>query len=166
MRHPVKKSTTDMPRRLELAHIVITDPRLPALTVPVNETPAENLFDTGNSASSSHGGGAWSGSDAGEPVIASHVDKPAVARDDNPIPKYPSVLESSRVEGSVLVEFVVDTLGKAEMSTLRILESSNDLFVRAFAATLPRWRFYPAETGGRKVKQVVQLPLKFIAPHR
>jgi len=44
-----------------------------------------------------------------------------------------------------------------------VLESSNELFVRAFAETLPKWRFYPAEAGGRKVKQMVQLPLKFVA---
>jgi hypothetical protein len=26
---------------------------------------------------------------------------------------------------------------------------------------LPQWRFIPAETGGRKVKQLVQLPFEF-----
>jgi hypothetical protein len=31
---------------------------------------------------------------------------------------------------------------------------------------LPKWRFYPAEAAGRKVKQIVQLPLKFVAPSR
>jgi hypothetical protein len=28
-------------------------------------------------------------------------------------------------------------------------------------AVLPRYRFIPAETGGRKVKQLVQLPFTF-----
>lgn len=44
--------------------------------------------------------------------------------------------------------------------------SWNELFVRALAETLPDWRFSPAEAGGRKVKQVVQLPLKFVARHQ
>jgi TonB family protein len=104
--------------------------------------------------------------DSGDPMFATQVDKPAIAREGNPVPKYPSVLESSRIEGSVLVQFVVDTLGNADMRTFTVLESSNDLFAQAFKATLPRWRFYPAEAGARKVKQVVQLPLKFIAPRR
>jgi len=29
---------------------------------------------------------------------------------------------------------------------------------------LPFWRFYPAEAGGHKVKQYVQLPIRFQAP--
>ena len=102
----------------------------------------------------------------GQPLFASQVEKPALARDGNPIPKYPSLLESSRVEGIVLVEFVVDTLGRADMGTFRVLASSNELFARSLEAALPKWRFYPAEAGGRKVKQMVQLPLSFVAPHR
>ena len=64
------------------------------------------------------------------------------------------------------MQFVVDTLGRVDMSTFRVLDSSNELFVRAFVEMLPKWRFYPAEAGGRKVKQLVQLPLKFVAQHQ
>jgi protein TonB len=97
---------------------------------------------------------------------ANEVEKPAMPRNGNPSPKYPSLLESSRVEGAVLVQFVVDTLGVADMSTFKVLDATNDLFAESTRATLSKWRFYPAEAGGRKVKQIVQLPLKFVAPHR
>ncbi len=100
----------------------------------------------------------------GEPFFVSQVEKPAVARDGNPNPKYPSILESARVEGVVLVQFVVDTLGRAGMSTFRLIDASNEVFAQALEAALPKWRFYTAETGGRKVKEIVQLPLKFVAP--
>jgi len=43
--------------------------------------------------------------------------------------------------------------------------SSNELFASSLKSTLPQWRFYPAEAGGHKVKQIVQLPLKFVAPN-
>jgi periplasmic protein TonB len=89
-----------------------------------------------------------------------------MARDDNPIPNYPSLLESSRIQGTVLVQFVVDTLGRADMQSFKVLQSSNELFVQSLRAALPKWRFYSAEAGGRKVKQIVQLPLKFVAPSR
>jgi outer membrane biosynthesis protein TonB len=164
--HPSKQSTHGLPRRQTFEHIAISDPKLPTLNVAADQPPAESLFATGNTGTSSHDADAPAGSDSGEPMFASQVDKPAVEREGNPIPKYPSLLESSRVEGIVLVRFVVDTLGNADMSTLTVLEASNELFVRAFAAMLPKWRFYPAEANGRKVKQIVELPLKFIAPDR
>ena len=100
-----------------------------------------------------------------QPYFEFQVEKPAMPREGNPNPKYPSMLESSRVEGEVLAQFVVDTSGKAEMSTFKVLQASNDLFASSLKTTLPQWRFYPAEAGGHKVKQIVQLPLKFVAPN-
>jgi periplasmic protein TonB len=99
-----------------------------------------------------------------QPYSELQVEKPALARENNPLPKYPSTLESSRMEGEVLAQFVVDTLGKADMSTFKVLQASNELFASSLESTLPQWRFYPAEAGGHKVKQIVQLPLKFVAP--
>jgi len=104
--------------------------------------------------------------DSGEPLFAAQVEKPAMPRSSNPSPKYPSLLENSRVEGTALVQFVVDTLGVVDMSTFKVLDATNDLFAESTRATLSKWRFYPAEAGGRKVKQIVQLPLRFVAPHR
>ncbi|HXY32093.1 MAG TPA: energy transducer TonB [Gemmatimonadaceae bacterium] len=99
-----------------------------------------------------------------QPLFEFQVEKPVLPKDGNPPPKYPSMLESSRVEGEVLAQFVVDTLGKADMSTFKALQSTNDLFVGSVRNVLPQWKFYPAEAGGRKVKQIVQLPLKFTVP--
>lgn len=99
-----------------------------------------------------------------QPYFEFQVEKPALAREGNPNPKYPSMLESSRVEGDVLAQFVVDTSGRAEMSTFKILQASNELFGSSLKSVLPSWRFYPAEAGGHKVKQIVQLPIKFAVP--
>ena len=107
--------------------------------------------------------GAHSAGD-GAPFVASQVDKPAVARDGNPPPRYPSMLEHSQVEGEVIAQFVVDTTGRAEMSTFEILRSSNELFAAALRDVVPRWRFLPAEAAGRRVRQIVQLPVRFVAP--
>ncbi len=54
-----------------------------------------------------------------------------MAKEDNPLPTYPSMLESAGVEGEVLAQFVIDTLGKADMSTFKVLKSSNDLFTQS-----------------------------------
>jgi protein TonB len=71
------------------------------------------------------------------------------------------MLQSAGVEGKVLAQFVVDVDGKADMSTFKVLESSHELFTQAVRQVLPRMRFFPAEIGGKKVRQVVQQPFVF-----
>jgi protein TonB len=75
--------------------------------------------------------------------------------------RYPDMLRSANVEGEVLAQFVVDTTGRAEMNTFKVLKTSHDLFTNAVKAALPNMRFYAAEVGGRKVKQLVQMPFQF-----
>jgi periplasmic protein TonB len=89
------------------------------------------------------------------------VEKQVAPRPGNPGPRYPDMLRSANVEGEVLAQFVVDTTGRADMSTFKVLKSSHDLFTNAVRATLPNMRFYAAEIGGRKVKQLVQMPFQF-----
>ena len=165
--HPSTPTTPDLPPESgPRAPIDIPD-HLPPIDTPSGMIPAESLFvDRGVRGSGKGAAGSLPRSDSGEPMFAFQVDRPAMARDGNPIPRYPALLESSRIEGSVLVQFIVDTLGHAEMQSLKVLDASNDLFVKSLESALPRWRFYPAEAGGRKVRQIVQLPLRFVAPTR
>ena len=76
-------------------------------------------------------------------------------------PRYPDMLRSANVEGEVLVQFVVDTTGRVENGSIKILKSSHDLFTNSVRSALGNMRFYPAEIGGRKVKQLVQQPFNF-----
>ena len=55
----------------------------------------------------------------------------------------------------------VDTTGRAEMASFKVLKSTHELFTNAVKSSLPQMRFYPAEVGGRKVKQLVQMPFQF-----
>jgi protein TonB len=89
------------------------------------------------------------------------VEKPAQAASGNPSPRYPEVLKSSGVEGKVMAQFVVLETGRADMDTFKILSSDNDLFSSAVKNVLPQMRFLPAEIGGKKVRQLVQLPFEF-----
>jgi len=75
--------------------------------------------------------------------------------------RYPDMLRSANVEGEVLVQFVVDTIGRADLSSFKVLKSSHDLFTNSVKNALSQMRFYPAEIGGRKVKQLVQQPFNF-----
>jgi protein TonB len=96
-----------------------------------------------------------------QPFFEFQVEKPAIAAPNNPQPRYPEILKSAGVEGEVLVQFVVDTVGRAEMGTFKVLKSSHELFTSSVKSVLPSMRFLPAETGGRKVKMWVQMPFQF-----
>src|SRR5450759_1915217 len=75
--------------------------------------------------------------------------------------RYPDMLRSANVEGEVLAQFVVDENGRFEPGTVKVIKSSHDLFTQAVKNALPNMRFYAAEIGGRKVKQLVQQPFTF-----
>jgi protein TonB len=101
---------------------------------------------------------------ADQPYFEFQVEKRVLAREGNPAPSYPSMLESARIEGEVLAQFVVDTTGRAEMGTFTALKATNDFFTQSVKDVLPRMRFYAAEIGGRKVKQLVQMPFVYRVP--
>jgi periplasmic protein TonB len=96
-----------------------------------------------------------------QPYFEFQVEKQVQTAPGSPQPRYPDMLKSANVEGEVLAQFVVDTTGHAEMNTFKVLKSSHELFTQSVRNVLPNMRFYPAEIGGRKVKQMVQQPFTF-----
>jgi periplasmic protein TonB len=96
-----------------------------------------------------------------QPYFEFQVEKQVTTAPGSPQPRYPDMLKSANVEGEVLAQFVVDTTGRADMSTFKVLKSSHELFTQSARNVLPNMRFYPAEIGGRKVKQMVQQPFTF-----
>ena len=113
-------------------------------------------------------GGTSKGVEGGKAVVQSdqpyfefQVEKPVVPAPGSTSPRYPDMLRQAGVEGEVLAQFVVDTTGKAEPNSLKILKSSHDLFIQSVKNALPQMKFIPAEVGGRKVKQLVQQPFSF-----
>lgn len=89
------------------------------------------------------------------------VTKQAWPRSNQPRPHYPESMRQAMIEGEVLAQFVVDTLGQAEMETFKVLRSPHPDFTRAVWAGLPALRFTPAEFDSHKVRQLVQEPFVF-----
>ena len=96
-----------------------------------------------------------------QPYFEFQVEKQVAPYPGNTAPRYPDMLRSANVEGEVLAQFVVDTTGRAEMNTFKVIKSTHDLFTNAVKASLPNMKFYPAEVGGKHVKQLVQMPFQF-----
>jgi protein TonB len=98
---------------------------------------------------------------SGAPFSADQVEKQAALAPGALSPRYPEVLRSAGVEGAVTALFVVDESGHAEEASVRFVRSDNELFEEAVRSALRRMRFIPAEVGGRKVRQLVQMPFVF-----
>lgn len=76
-------------------------------------------------------------------------------------PEYPDLLRLAHVEGTVLVQFVVDETGTPQMNTFKVLRSSDGAFSESVRRAVSTSAFYPAEIKGKKVKQLVQQPYTF-----
>ena len=76
---------------------------------------------------------------------------------------YPASLlaKGREVQGQVLVEFSVDTLGRPDMSTLSVLQSDHELFTAAVRKAIPSMRFVPAIENGRKTRALVNKQFRF-----
>jgi protein TonB len=96
-----------------------------------------------------------------QPYFEFQVEKPVQQIPGTGVPRYPDALRSSGVEGEVQAQFVVDENGKAEPNSFKVLKATNDLFASAVRSALPQMRFYAAEVGGHKVKQLVQQSFQF-----
>jgi len=145
-----------------VARIVDALPGIPLPEVPLGgveralrsgpQSPAIGPTDAGGGAVAP--GGVYAVGDA-------YVEKPALAAPGSPQPRYPELLRQAGVGGEVVAEFVVDTLGRVEPGTLRVVSSDHALFTAAVSAVLPSLRFLPAEAAGRRVRQLVRQPFSF-----
>ena len=119
-------------------------------------------FPTSTMAGSGESGPLRAGADSsGALWNADQVEKQVALVPGSLPPRYPESLRSAGVEGEVVAVFVVDESGRAEQSGVRFLRSDNRLFEEAVRAALGEMRFAPAEVGGRKVRQLVQMPFVF-----
>jgi len=81
-------------------------------------------------------------------------------------PAYPAELLKQGIQGSVVTQYVVDTSGYADSSSLRIIRATDSAFANAVRAAIPHMRFFPAKIGPRRVRQLVEQEFSFkIDPH-
>lgn len=81
-------------------------------------------------------------------------------------PRYPEVLRQGNVDGRVLIRFTVDTLGRIDPSTVQVLSETHSLFTRAVRDALSGFRFKPAESNGKKVPALAEMPFEFSLTRR
>lgn len=146
---------------------------------PISSEGASSVFEDGPRGTAGEGGnGAESTTGApGLGVIAEaprintdsiyfpdEVDNPAAYDPRSAAPAYPDSLQSAGIEGSVTVQFVVDTSGRAAASTFVVVGATHPRFAQAVQDALPRMLFRPAELTGVKIQQLVQQTFSFRLP--
>ena len=162
---PIPKDVVVSPTPPKGFQVLIAPPKIPDVIPDVDLT--KNVTDERDFSGKGVAGGKGTGVGSGpvvntdQPYFEFQVEKPAAQIPGGAQPRYPDILRQGGVEGRVIAQFVVDTLGKADMSTFKVIESSHELFTAAVRNVLPQTRYIPAEVGGRKVKQLVQQPFVF-----
>jgi len=82
-----------------------------------------------------------------------------------PVPRYPTALAAAGIEGKVAVEFVIDTAGKVERGSIRVLESTHQAFEAAAREAMTGATFRPAHMSNRPVRQLTRQSIRFVATH-
>ena len=80
-------------------------------------------------------------------------------------PAYPRNLMSAGVEGYAAMRFVVDTAGRVDLTSIRVLDATHPEFAAAVKQAMPGMLFIPARLGERPVRQLAEQLFRFqIAP--
>jgi TonB family protein len=79
-----------------------------------------------------------------------------------PPPVYPPRLRAVGVQGRVDVQLVVDTLGRPEGGSFRVVHSDNPGLEAPAIESLRGAHFRPARVYGRAVRVLVQVPVEFV----
>jgi len=80
--------------------------------------------------------------------------------------QYPDLLRQAGVQGRVLVQAIIDTSGRAEPASVKVIQSPNPGFDQSAKNLILKALFRPARVHGRAVRVLVNLPIDFTISKR
>ncbi|HEY8256402.1 MAG TPA: energy transducer TonB [Gemmatimonadales bacterium] len=89
------------------------------------------------------------------------VDKMVERYEESAAPVYPRDLLAVGVQGFVHAIYVVDTTGRVDTTTIKVVESDDPRFTASVLDALGLMRFRPARRAGRSVRQLVEQNFRF-----
>jgi len=75
--------------------------------------------------------------------------------------QYPDLLRQAAIQGRVLVQAIIDTTGRAEPQSVKVIQSPNPGFDQSARNYVLRALFRPARVHGRAVRVLINLPIDF-----
>jgi TonB family protein len=89
------------------------------------------------------------------------VDQMVERYESSAAPVYPPELSARGTEGQVEAAYVVDTSGRVDTTTIRVMRSDDPRFTESVRVALGEARFRPAKRAGKAVRQLVQQRFRF-----
>jgi len=86
-------------------------------------------------------------------------EKPSVL--SGPQPQYPELLRQAGIQGRVMVQAIIDTTGRAEPPSLKVISSPNPGFDQPAKTYVLKALFRPARVHGRAVRVLINIPIDF-----
>lgn len=155
---PTQERITYMSARSEGVGTEGVEAKKPVVTAPTPEGPSSGLIEM----PSVDADASEESAPLGDSVMTVlEVDSAAARYDDSAAPPYPPSMLERRIEGSVAIQYVVDTTGRADTGSVVILSATHPDFATSVRSTLPAMLFRPAVMGSRKVRQLVQQLFSF-----
>jgi periplasmic protein TonB len=142
---------------------------LPTVVPTVIPPPSTVPFDPSQFAGTPAGPGAARVPRTGPPAEAVYAerwveDPPELV--SHPAVRYPELLSRAGVEGRVVIEAVIDTAGRVEPGSLRVVSSTNPLFDAPARELVGGTRYRPGRMDGRAVRVRVTVPVAFQVSRR
>lgn len=75
--------------------------------------------------------------------------------------QYPDLLRQAGVQGRVLVQAIIDTSGRAEPASVKVIQSPNPGFDQPAKTLILKALFRPARVHGRAVRVLINQPVDF-----
>ena len=79
--------------------------------------------------------------------------------------QYPELLRRAGIEGRVIVQATIDTTGRAEPASVKVIESAHAGFNESAASWVRQALFRPARVNGQAVRALMKIPIDFKSPH-
>jgi TonB family protein len=136
--------------------------------IPTNIPPVnlQEHFDpkdfTGVGVEGGVGNGIVPSSDA---VLSVDVVQEKPERLAGPQPVYPPLLQQAGIEGTVTVQAIIDTMGRIEPNSLKIMQTANPGFNESAKQTVLKSLFRPARVYGKAVRVLIQIPITYSIKH-
>jgi protein TonB len=130
--------------------------------IDLNEKPFDPKDFTGKGVEGGIAKGVVGGTGpvTGEVFLEAQLDDP-VQPISIPTPRYPPVLQSAGIAGSVDLQYVVDTTGHAEPGSFKVLKTTHPAFSEPAKEAISKGVFKPAKFKGQAVRQLVQQRISF-----
>ena len=132
--------------------------------IPTNIPPInlQEHFDPKDYSGSGVEGGVGNGIvPSSDQVLSVDVVQEKPERLAGPQPVYPPLLQQAGIQGVVRVEAIIDTTGRVEPNSVRVVESPNPGFDQAAKTVVLKSLYRPARVYGKAVRVLIQQPINF-----